>query len=65
VDGCGIKIDTYCADRYHVTILWRNGRFGCKDHDCRARMQARQEREGATRQQNKQTTGYQQDIGIS
>jgi len=40
---------------------------GLKDHDCRARMQARQGRAEATRhlQQNNQTTEYQQDIGIS
>ena len=38
---------------------------GLKDHDCRARMQARQGRGEATRQQNNQTIGYQQDIGIS
>jgi hypothetical protein len=38
---------------------------GLKDHDCKARMEARQGREGATRQQNNQTTEHQQDIGIS
>jgi hypothetical protein len=38
---------------------------GLKDHDCRARMEAGQGREGATRQQNNQTTEHQQDIGIS
>jgi hypothetical protein len=46
-------------------LLWRNGMCGLKDHDCRARMEARQGREGATRQQNNQTTEHQQDIGIS
>jgi hypothetical protein len=38
---------------------------GLKDHDCKARMEARQGRERATRQQNNQTTEHQQDIGIS
>jgi hypothetical protein len=38
---------------------------GRKDHDCKARMEARQGRAEATRQQNNQATGYQQDIGIS
>ena len=37
---------------------------GLKDHDCRARMEARQGREGAIRQQNNQITEHQQDIGI-
>jgi hypothetical protein len=45
-------------------ILWRNGMCGLKDHDCRARMEARQGREGATRQQNNQIIEHQQDIGI-
>jgi hypothetical protein len=31
---------------------------GLKDHDCKARMEARQGREGVTRQQNNQTTVY-------
>jgi hypothetical protein len=31
---------------------------GLKDHDCKARMEARQGREGATRQQNNQITEH-------
>jgi hypothetical protein len=45
-------------------ILWRNGMCGLKDHDCKARMEIRQGREKVTRQQNNQTTEYQQDIKI-
>jgi hypothetical protein len=48
-----------------ANILWKNGMCGLRDHDCRARMEARQGRGGATRQQNNQTTEHQQDIGIS
>jgi hypothetical protein len=48
-----------------VMILWNNGKCGLRDHDCRAKMEARQGRGGATRQQNNQTTEHQQDIGIS
>jgi hypothetical protein len=32
-----------------LSVLWRNGMCGLKDHDCKARMEARQGREGATR----------------
>jgi hypothetical protein len=45
-------------------ILWRNGMSGRKDHDCKSRIEARQGRVRATKQQNNQTTEYQQDIGI-
>jgi hypothetical protein len=45
-------------------IVWRNGMCGLKDHGCKARMKVRQGRERATRQQNNQTTEYQQDIEI-
>jgi hypothetical protein len=38
---------------------------GLKDHDCKARMEVRQGREGVIRQQNNQIIEHQQDIRIS
>jgi hypothetical protein len=32
-----------------LLILWRNGMCGLKDHDCKARMEARQGRERVIR----------------
>jgi hypothetical protein len=51
----------YKLGRQHIfsdAILWRNGMCGLKDHDCKARMKARQGRERATRQQNNQTSEH-------
>jgi hypothetical protein len=32
-----------------LALLWRNGMCGLKDHDCKARIEIRQGREGAIR----------------
>jgi hypothetical protein len=71
LDGISLNSNNKCVAYFNIiansqtNLLWRNGMCGLKDHDCRARMEARQGREGATRQQNNQITKYQQDIGIS